>query len=100
MNEFDDKDDEMIERSNRLTFHRIVVDHLFPRIKFLDKNEDLEYSNEPGTICHFIFHKCYLQYQSMTEEVLWEKAKKWIKSSITRLRSDKCTAIRNEFYSK
>ena len=99
MFKFDNKDNGWIESANKNTFHRIVLDHLFPQIKFLDKDEDLKYSNEEGTICHFIFHNCKIQYQSMSKK-LWTKAKVWICNSIGRLRSEKCCAMRNTFYSK
>ena len=88
------------ERYNRLAVHSIVVSDLFPRIKFLDKYKDLEYSSEEGTICHYVLNTCQLNYDSNQEEILWEKAKKWIMSSITRLRSDKSTAMQKELYSK
>ena len=98
--DFDDQDEDDLERSNRLIFHSIVVDKLFPRIKFLDKCNDLEFSNKNGTICHFIFNKCGLQYDEKEQVSLWQSAKKWIMTSIARLRCNRCSAIRNEFYSK
>ena len=88
------------ERAFRYTVHCIVANNLFPRIKFLDKTKDLEFSMEEGTICHYVFHMCNLKYDIERMEYIWGKARKWVLSSITRLRSDKCTAIRNAFYGK
>ena len=64
------------ERYNMHAVQNIVVSDLFPRIKFLNKNKDLEYSLEEGTICYFVLKKCQLNYDSNQEEILWEKAKK------------------------
>ena len=50
------------ERAFRYTVHCIVANNLFPRIKFLDKTRDLEFSMEEGTICHYVFHMCNLKY--------------------------------------
>ena len=88
------------ERAFRSTVHCIVANNLFPRIKFLDKTRDLEFSMEEGTICHYLFNMCQLKYDVERMEYVWGKARKWVLSSITRLRSDKCTAIRNAFFGK
>ena len=85
---------------NRHTIYNIVANDLFPRIKFLDKTKDLKFSMEKGSICHYVFHLGKLSYKKNQEAVLWERAKKWIMSSIAKLRSDKCSAIRNAFYGK
>ena len=98
--DFDEENEEDMERSNRLVIHGIVVDKLFPRIKFLDRNHDLEFSQETGTICHYIFNKCGLNCEDNQQGILWRSARKWIMSSIARLRCDRCSAIRNEFFSK
>ena len=79
-----------LDRYNMQAVWNIVVSDLFPRIKFLDKDRDLKCSSKEGTICHY----------SDQEEILWDKAKDWIIQHITRLRSDKMTAMQIEFYSK
>ena len=58
------------ERYNKLVVHSIVVSDLFPRIKFLDKYKDLEYSSVEDTICHFVLKRCQLNYDSNQEEIL------------------------------
>lgn len=88
------------ERSNKHAIHEIVVANLFPRIKFFNKDTDFEFSMKQGSICHYVFNMCNLKYQQNQEALLWEKAKKWIQVSITKLRSSKCTAIRRAFYGK
>ena len=86
-----------LERYNMHAVQNIVVNDLFSRIKFLDRNKDLQYSLEEGTICHFVLKKCQSNYDLNQEEILWEKAKM---HHITRLRSDKMTVMKMEFYSK
>ena len=85
---------------NKLAVHGIVISHLFPRIKFFNKDRDFEFTDTVGSICHFVFSRCNLVFHPNQKEFLWEKAKKWVMVDITRLRSDKCTAIRNAFYGK
>ena len=89
-----------LDRYNMQAVRNIVVSDLFPRIKFFDKDRDLKYSSEEGTICHYVLNRCQLNYDSDQEEILWDKAKDWIIQYITRLRSDKMTAMKKEFYSK
>ena len=88
------------EMINRHTIYNIVANDLFPRIKFLNKEKDLNFSMEKGSVCHYVFHLGKLTYRKNQEAVLWERAKKWIMRSIAKLRSDKCSAIRNAFYGK
>ena len=88
------------ESYNKHAVQNIVMSDLFPKIQFLDKWRDLEYSLEEGTICYFVLKKCQLNYDSNQEEILWEKAKKQIMFHITRLRSDKMTAMQKEFYNE
>ena len=88
------------ERSNKNAVHSIVVSNMFSRIKFLDKSKDLEFDMSQGSICHYVFNMCNLKFEESQKAIFWEKAKKWVVADITRLRSDKCTAIRNAFYGK
>ena len=44
-----------IEQLNKYAICNIVMSELFPRIKFLDKNKNLDFSRENGTICHYVF---------------------------------------------
>ena len=64
-----------IEKINQYAIYNIVVSKLFPRIKFLDKNKDLNFSRENGTICHYVFQTCNLKYEQGDEVVLWGQAK-------------------------
>ena len=56
------------ESYNMHAVQSIVVSDLFPRIKFLDKYKDLEYSSEEGTICHYVLKRCQLNYDQNQEE--------------------------------
>ena len=78
----------------------MVLSDLFPRIKFLDKKKDLEYTMKEGSICQYLFCKSKLNYDESQREFLWKKAKGWIQESISRLRSDKSAAVKNAFYGK
>ena len=97
---FDEVITEHNERANKNAVHSIVVSNLFSRVKFLDKNKDLDFDMSQGSICHYVFNMCNLKFEENQKEILWEKAKKWVVADITRLRSDKCMAVRNAFYGK
>ena len=92
-------DDRETDCQNKLAIHNLTATKLFPRIKFVNKKQDLEYSEDKLSICYNVFKRCHLVYNT-SKETFWNKAKKWVQASITRLRSDKCTAIRNTFYGK
>ena len=59
-----------IERINQYAMYNIVVSKLFLRIKFLDKNKDLDFSRGNGTISHYVFQICNLKYEQGEEAVL------------------------------
>ena len=89
------------DASNKIAIHAIVSIHLFPRIKFLDKNRDLKFTKEEkNTVCHFVLNRCNLQYDQDNQLRFWEQAKKWIVYSIGRLRSDKMVTMRHAFHGK
>ena len=92
-------DDREADCQNKLAIHNLTATKLFPRIKFVNKKQDLEYSEDKLSICYNVFKRCHLVYNT-SKETFWNKARKWVQASITRLRSDKCTAIRNAFYGK
>ena len=98
--EFDQQSEEYIDKANRVIIHNVVLSDLFPRIKFLDKKNDLKFSMKEGTICEYLFCKSKLKYDENQMELLWKKARKWIQASISRLRSDKSSAVKTAFYGK
>ena len=98
--EFDQQSEEYIDKANKVVIHSVVLSDLFPRIKFLDKKNDLKFSMKEGTICQYLFCQFKLNYDENQRELLWKKARKWIQASISRLRSDKSAAVKNAFYGK
>ena len=90
---------QVAEFTNRAAVHSIVASSLFPRVKFLDPVKDLEFTKESGTICEFMLARCKIP-ANLDERDFWAKSKKWVRSSIARLRSDKTSAIRDEFFGK
>ena len=90
---------QVAELTNCAAVHSIVASSLFPHVKFLDPNKDLEFTKEPGTICEFMLSRCKIPV-NVDERDFWAKSKKYVRSSIARLRSDKTSALRDEFFGK
>ena len=95
-----DQSEEDTERVNRIAIQSVVRDKLFPRIKFLDRDKDLEFSLCEGTICHYIFKMCKFDFSNEEKKILWEKARTWVITAIVRLRCDKCSSLRDAFFGK
>ena len=87
------------DMTNRYAVHAVVASQLFPRVKFLDRKKDLDYSEQEGTICKFVMERCNISL-NLDSKAFWDKAKKWVSASIARLRSDKSTSMRNAFHGK
>ena len=89
----------LADRTNKYVIHSVVGTELFPRVKFVDHVNDLEYSCTKNTICDFVLSRCRLSLRS-TEPVFWEMEKTWVRQCLACHRSDKATALRNVFHGK
>ena len=87
------------EKSSRSAVRSIVSYSVFPRVKFCDSVRDLRYKTEDKTICKFVMERLSIS-ESVDKRDFWEKAKKWVKATITRLRSTKSTELRYAFHGK
>ena len=88
-----------IEQLNKYAVYNIVMSKLFPRIKFLDKNKDLDFSREKWYYLSLCFQTCNLKY-NQGEKLSCGDKQKWIVKNIARLKSDKGSAMRKAFYGK
>jgi hypothetical protein len=75
----------------------IVTKYLFPRVKFLDKKLDLEYSEQKNSVSCFVFGRLPMR-KDFNLETYWNEIKKFISDCITKSRSEKTTALRNAFH--
>ena len=89
----------LADRTNKYVIHSVVGTELFPRVKFVDHVNDLEYSCTKNTICDFVLICCKLSLHT-SEAVFWEKAKTWVRHCIACHGSDKAAALRYVFHGK
>ena len=75
----------------------ICANDLFPKCKFLNFPVDMEYSIKPKSICQFIISRCNV-HSMVDHEHWWHMNKKWVRQSISSLRSNKSQAMRWSFF--
>ena len=83
---------------NRTIVNSIVANHLFPRLKFLDKHRDLEFSTKRSDVCGLVLHHCNVPEKEQKE--FWSKNKKHVVLKISRLRSDRSKDLKAAFHGK
>ena len=86
-------------KSTRSVVQAIVTTCLFPRVKFVNRAGDLDYSKNKNSICQFVLTRAKLP-ADFVESEFWEKAKTWVMRTICRCRSDKANQFRIIFYGK
>ena len=86
-------------KSTRSVVQAIVTTCLFPRVKFVNRAGDLDYSTNKNSICQFVLTRAKLP-ADFVESEFWEKAKTWVMRTICRCRSDKANQFRIIFYGK
>lgn len=85
--------------NDRQAVFNITSEYLFPKVKFLDLDGDLQYSEETRTFCNLVFSK--INYGSMTPRQLWwQNARKWVYSAVSQQRNDRSNAMKREYMSK
>ena len=75
---------------------RIVIQYVFPKVKFAD-SDDLDYSEDPEGLPQYIIH-CANLAPSVSKKAWWKEARHYVNRSINQQRNDKNSAIKREFY--
>jgi len=71
---------------------KVVKDELWHNVKFIIDIDELDFNDEPGTICQFMIEKCNVKPEH--SKVWWIKvAKKIISTSLTEHRNNKIKAL-------
>ena len=83
--------------ADRLTVGHVTADHVFPCVKFIKIDTDLDYSEKTNSICQFVILKCNLQ-QEIDKQEWWVKNRKYVASAVVRLQNDRRTSFRWEFF--
>ena len=94
------KRNEMMNVSlERQTINSVCANDLFPRVKFINKGLDMDYSENTRSICQFVMSRCNLSIEINHRE-WWERNRKHVINTITALRSNKMNALKWAFFGK
>jgi len=81
------------------TVTNVVSGTVFPKCKFVDTAHELNYSMEKNSICQYVIERCNLQ-ADVNEAIWWRTAKKYVVSTINRMRNDRNTAMKRAVLGK
>ena len=76
---------------------RRPMNYLFPKVKFLNHQTDLDFSYNQKLICQHILHHCNLA-PSINKQAWWSHNSKLLMGALTSLRNNKTRSIRSLFY--
>jgi hypothetical protein len=82
-----------ISTGDQTTVNLVVTDTVFPKVKFVDRDTDLVFSNERRSICQFVIGRCNLNANISLNE-WWKHTQKYVAQTINRLRNDRNTAMK------
>lgn len=89
-----------LHTASKLVMDEFVAHELWPRVKFLEiKDEQMDFSNEPKTICYQASKACNLDPDHDNRQ-WWKSARSLIVKGLKRLRNDKVRALQMAFYGK
>ena len=77
---------------------KCVKEHVFPKIKFATLNGDLDFSNNPNSICRFMAEKMKVAEENV--EAWWENSKKAVNNKLKANRNNVIKAIKTRFHGK
>ncbi len=75
------------------TVNLVVTDAVFPKMKFVDRDTQLMFSNEKDSVCQFVISRCNLHANISLHE-WWKHTHKYVNQTINRLRNDRNTAMK------
>ena len=91
--------------ANRLTnvgrnwlLEKCVKEHVFPKIKFATLHGDLDFSNNPNSICRFMAEKMKVQEEDV--EGWWESSKKTVHNKLKANQNNVIKGIKTRFHGK
>ena len=84
---------------DKQTIVTVCSTYLFPRVKFLNKRRDLDYSDKRNSLCQHVIEHCNVP-AAIDKVIWWQQNRKHVLATITSLRSNKATALKNAFFGK
>ena len=102
------------DKADDLTIHFVLKLELFPRLKFINKKVDMEYTTDPKKLCGFMLKHCNVQlimpkdankeaFEKQLDDyrqMWWQNTKKEVTRIYCNLRNNKIKAIEKVFQGK
>ena len=85
----------VVDKESVAHVHIITKNYLWPKVKFIVNFSELDFSLEPGTICHaFLFS---MKKQPHAKEVWWDRRKQLVVQALGQKRNNAMVQIKNTF---
>jgi hypothetical protein len=78
---------------DRTTVNLVVTAQVFPKVKFVDRDTDLAFTEDKKSICQFVISRCNLHTDIIIMD-WWKRVQKYVVQTINRLRNDRNTAMK------
>jgi hypothetical protein len=78
---------------DRTTVNLVVTAQVFPKVKFVDRDTDLAFTEDKKSICQFVISRCNLHADIIITD-WWKQVQKYVAQTINRLRNDRNTAMK------
>ena len=72
------------------------TDTFFPKVKFVNRDLELDWSNDPNTFCQHFIRECNVP-EDINQQEWWMKARKHVMTLMSQTRNDRSTATRFAF---
>jgi hypothetical protein len=82
-----------ISTGDLTTVNLVVTDTVFPKMKFVDWDTQLVFSNEKNSVCQFVITRCNL-HADISPIEWWKHRQKYVNQTINRLRNDRNTLMK------
>jgi len=86
-------------KNEKATIAVVAVHNVFPKMKFLHRDHQLDFSTESNSLCQYVIKKCNVSAMTNQRE-WWERNRKFVIKKITAERSNKSSSLRWAFYGK
>ncbi len=82
-----------ISTGDLTTVNLVVTDTVFPKMKFVDRDTQLVFSNEKKSVCQFVITRCNL-HTDISPVEWWKHTQKYVNQTINCLHNDRNTAMK------
>jgi hypothetical protein len=78
---------------DKTTVKLVVTTQVFHKVKFVDRDTDLAFSEEKKSICQYVISHCNVHTDIIITD-WWKQVRTYVSQAITRLRNDRNTAMK------